>query len=118
MNPIREFIQKYGVITVGSVLASLALYSCYRNIELPILKLIIIGETNIANKFIVLKSPEGVPVDGISLSAAQEAGMTILTYGRFLCDLWNLAAWLIIAWLSIHLFRILAKRIDAKESGD
>lgn len=84
--------------------------SLVKDILMPIINFLIGGEVNFSNKFIVLR---GESENITTLVQAQEAGLTVLSYGNFLTILIN---FLILAWVVFLLVKVM-NRIRKQEQA-
>ncbi|MFW2161245.1 large conductance mechanosensitive channel protein MscL [Acinetobacter beijerinckii] len=85
--------------------------SLVKDILMPIINFLIGGEVNFSNKFIVLR---GESENITTLVQAQEAGLTVLSYGNFLTILIN---FLILAWVVFLLVKVMNRLRKQEEAA-
>ncbi|ENU31112.1 large conductance mechanosensitive channel protein MscL [Acinetobacter sp. 2JN-4] len=116
IQEFKEFAVKGNVmdLAIGVIIGGAfgkIIDSLVKDILMPIINFVIGGEVNFSNKFIVLR---GESENITTLVQAQEAGLTVLSYGNFLTILIN---FLILAWVVFLLVKVMNRLRKQEEAA-
>lgn len=122
LNEFKEFAVKGNMVdlAVGVIIGaafSKIIDSLVKDIIMPLINVILAGDVDFSNKFIVLSQPEGY-AGPQTLAALQEAGATVFAYGNFITILINFILLAFVVFLIVKSIAKARSRFEAEKAAE
>ena len=121
LKEFREFAVKGNMIdlAVGVIIGGAfgkIIDSLVRDVVMPIISFILGGEVDFANKFTVLRTPEGY-VGANTLEELNAAGAVVFAWGNFLTILINFALLAFVVFLMVKMINRMRQAVHHEEAA-